>query len=95
MAVLGPRNPKLDPAPVRDETDREQGARKERLALDSALQKLNQIMKGMGLTGLGTRTSVRKPITVSVADVTFPGSGTNRVEVGDDPGEVVLKSRAA
>jgi len=52
--------------------DGDEGTDKEKRALESALQKLNEVMKDLGLKGLGHRSKKQKVITVRVANAGFP-----------------------
>jgi len=63
--------------------DGNEGSAKEKRALETALQKLNEVMKDLGLKGLGRRPKTRRPMTVAVANADFPTPGSRRVEHGE------------
>jgi hypothetical protein len=63
--------------------DGDQGSEKEKRALETALQRLNEVMKDLGLKGLGQRSRTQRAITVGVANAEFPTEGSKRVEIGE------------
>jgi len=64
---------------------------KARDALRAAHEKLNEIMKDLGIFGIGAPPRRRREIAISVASVTFPIAGSSRVEIGDTISDLAFR----